>query len=194
MSATVSVSVADDVAGVLIGAPGRGSGGVSSIRRGYQGREAGKGLGGVLHRGLPACHKCQLLAELFRDHCTGGEVWRWPGFYHPCESALTTIPGPDCACPVESGPLACMPVAARVRRSGVLPYRRRSGRRRLVSSAPSVEVPRAPWIAGRRLRRCRLDFRATLRWSERNGEPAAAARHRVDAPLAAWAAYRGGDV
>jgi hypothetical protein len=79
---------------------------MSSIRLGSQGREAGKGLGGVLRRGLPACHKCQLLTELFRDHRTGGEVWRWPGFYHPCESALTTIPGPDSACPVESGPLA----------------------------------------------------------------------------------------
>jgi len=77
-----------------------------------------------------------------------------------------------------------LPFVARVRRSGVLLYRRRSGRRQLVIwafdavSAPPgqghhalliafeiagsctgvCEGPEAPWVRVRRLRRCRLDF------------------------------------
>jgi hypothetical protein len=47
-----------------------------------------------LRRRLPACQKCQLLTELSRAYRTGGEVWIWPGFCHPCDFRANHYPWP----------------------------------------------------------------------------------------------------
>jgi hypothetical protein len=53
--------------------------------------------------GYPACQKCQLLTELFPAYRTGGEVWTWPGFCHPCDLRANHYPWPRFCLPRRIG-------------------------------------------------------------------------------------------